>query len=135
MPTTRRGTRRSRAEPSNEETGPGLLPELLRRVLGLGFSGFFMTEEALRRALGDTLPKDWIDFAVEQSERTRAEFLERFAGEMARTLENVDVLTVAERLLAGHRIEVKAQIRLVADKGKSTARTFRFDLAQGGGRR
>jgi len=88
------------------------IPELIRRVVALGFSSFFFTEEAIRKALGDTLPKDWIDFAAEQSERTRGEFLERLSLEIGRTLENVDVADVLSRLLAGNTIEINAEIRL-----------------------
>ncbi len=59
---------RTDPNPTEEDEGKGTLPalpELLRRVASIGFSGFFLTEAAVRKALGDTLPKDWIDFAVE----------------------------------------------------------------------
>jgi hypothetical protein len=88
------------------------IPELMRRIAAVGLSGFFFTEEAIRKALGDTLPKDWIDFAADQSERTRDEFLERLSLEIGRTLENIDVADVLSRLLAGNTIEVNAEIRL-----------------------
>jgi hypothetical protein len=102
-------------ETNPEESGPGRitsLPELARRALSMGFAGFFMTEEAVRRALGDTLPKDWIDFAVDQSDRTRREFVERFSYEIGQSLERVDMAGVLSDLLEGRTLEVKAQIRL-----------------------
>ena len=68
------------APPQEEDAAGGRIPELLRRGLSLGFSGLFMTEEAVRRAFGDTVPRDWIDFATEQSTRTRSEFIERLSG-------------------------------------------------------
>jgi hypothetical protein len=89
----------------------------MRRVLSVGFSGFFLTEEAIRKALGETLPKDWTDFAIEQSGRTRAEFLERLSFEIGRALENVDWARVLSGLLAGRTLEVKAEIRLADDPG------------------
>jgi hypothetical protein len=97
-----------------DESGGTLntIPELMRRVVAAGLSGFFLTEEAIRKALGDTLPKDWSDFAVEQSERTRDELLERLSLEIGRTLENLDVAEVLSQLLAGSTIEVNAEIRL-----------------------
>jgi hypothetical protein len=98
-----------------EESGSGRitsLPELARRALSMGFAGFFMTEEAVRRALGDTLPKDWIDFAVDQSDRTRREFVERFSYEIGQSLERIDMARVLSDLLEGRTLEVKAQIRL-----------------------
>jgi hypothetical protein len=90
---------------------PGL-PELARRVIGLGLSGFFLTEETIRKAVGDTLPRDWADFAAAQSERTRQEFLERLSFELAQTLEKVDVAQVLRELLEGRTLEVRAEIRL-----------------------
>lgn len=95
----------------------GLLPELLRRGLTLGFTGFFMTEEALRRALGDSMPRDWLEFMVEQSERTRAELLDRLQREFGRVLQAVDPVEMVKRVLDGQTIEVTARIRLVKERG------------------
>jgi hypothetical protein len=87
----------------------------MRRVIAVGLSGFFLTEEAFRKAVGDTLPKDWSDFAVGQSDRTRAEFIERLTFEIGRAIENIDVAEVASKLLTGRTIEVKAEFRLKPD--------------------
>jgi hypothetical protein len=100
--------------------GPGgtlnTIPELIRRIVAMGLSGFFLTEEAVRRALGDTLPKDWTDFATDQSDRARGELLERISFEIGRTLENIDVADLISRLLAGNTIEINAEIRLRPDR-------------------
>src|SRR3990172_4563496 len=88
------------------------LPDLVRKAFSLGFSGFFLTEEAIRKALGDTIPKDWTDFAVDQSERARREFLERLSFEIAQSLDKVDVAAVLRELLQGRTHEIRAEIRL-----------------------
>ena len=69
-PRGRRGTVRAtnaqeRVADSGQSRGEsqGIVPELLRRAVGLGFSGFFTTEELLRKALGDTVPREWAAFA------------------------------------------------------------------------
>jgi hypothetical protein len=90
----------------------GGMPELVRRALSLGLSGFFTTEETVRKALGDTLPKDWIDFAVDQSGRTRQELLDRVSTEIGRSLSDVDLAEVLSRLLEGRTVEVTARIKL-----------------------
>jgi hypothetical protein len=95
-----------------DEAGLTGIPELFRRVLTLGLSGFFLTETAVRKALGDTVPKEWTDFAAEQSERTRGEFIERLTFEVARSLESVDLASVLQQLLEGRTLEIKAEIRL-----------------------
>jgi len=88
------------------------MQDLARRAIGIGLSGFFLTEETIRKAVGDTLPKDWSDFAVGQSERTRQEFLERLSFELAQTIEKIDMASVMAELLEGRTLEVKAEIRL-----------------------
>lgn len=102
----------SDAEPTRAEPG-GRVPDLLRRVVGMGFSGFFLGEEVVRKALGETVPRDWVDFAAAQSERTRRELIDRVAGEIGRALDGVDVEQLAGRLLRGHAIEVTARVRFV----------------------
>jgi hypothetical protein len=100
------------------------IPEIARRALSIGLSGFFLTEETIRKALGDSLPKDWLDFAVEQSERTRKEFLERLSFEIAQTLEKADLTTALGELLEGRTLEVRAEIRLGDREGKPTSQEF-----------
>lgn len=104
------GTRRPEGVPP--QTG---VPDLARRLLALGLSGVFTTQETIRQAVGDALPKDWVDFAVAQSERTRADFLERLAGELARSLESIDLARVMQQALEGRTLEVKARIRMLPD--------------------
>jgi hypothetical protein len=103
--------------PPLEGEGPSLLPDFLRRALGVGFSGLFMTEEAIRKALGDTVPKDWVDFAVEQRDRTRSEFIERLSAEIARRVDT-DVETLLRRLLQGYTVELNARIRFTANEAE-----------------
>jgi hypothetical protein len=102
------------------------VPELVQRAVTLGLSGLFATNEAVRRALGEAVPREWIDFAVDQSEKTRAEFIERLAGEMARTIESLELVEMAERLLEGRTVEIRAQIQLLPREGK--VKTKRLDL-------
>jgi hypothetical protein len=101
----------------------GFLPEILRRGLTLGFTGFFMTEEALRRALGDSVPRDWLEFVVEQSERTRAELLDRLSREFGRAISAFDPVEILRRLLDGQTLEVSARIRLAnGDRARRAGR-------------
>jgi hypothetical protein len=100
----------------NAADAGGFFPEALRRVLTVGFTGFFLTEEAVRKALGDSVPRDVIEFVLDQSQRMRGEFLERISREFGRVLERVDPVEVARRLLEGRTVEVSARFRLVPEK-------------------
>jgi hypothetical protein len=103
----------------------GGVPEIFRKMMALGFSGLFTTEAAIRGALGDSVPRDWVDFLSDQSERTRAEFTQRLAEEFGKVLRDVDLAALASELLEGRTIEVQASIRLSprdedADPGDET---------------
>ncbi len=102
------------------EAGPSpAIPDFVRRALTAGFSSFFLTGEALREALGDSLPKEWADFAAEQSTRARSELIERLSVELGRAVEDVDWTAVLAKLLAGHTLEVNARVRVVeSDEGR-----------------
>jgi hypothetical protein len=101
--------------PGESDEEPFAVPDLIRRFAALGLSGFFTTESALRRAFGDTVPQDWLDFAAEQGERTRTELLDRVAKELSKKLEEVDLREVIEEMLDGHTIEIEAKIRVRAN--------------------
>lgn len=112
-------SRRARA---TGESG-GFLPDLIRRGITLGFTGVFLTEEALRKALGDSMPRDVLEFIFEQTERTRAEFLDRLSREFGRAVSALDPVEVAKRLLEGRSIEVTARFRLVPEPERGRARS------------
>jgi len=104
----------------------GAIPELMRRAIALGLTGFFTTEEAVRRAIGDTVPKDWTDYIAESSDRTRSEFLERLSVEIARTLKTVDLASVLEQLLDGRTLRVNAEFTLSGDPKSEGGAEVRF---------
>ena len=108
-----RTRKRSGSENRDDANAAGALAELLRRAATLGFSGLFTTEEAIRKALGDTLPQDWVDFAALQSDRARADFLDRLVPELGRVLEKLDTADLLDQLLDGRSVEITAKIRFV----------------------
>jgi hypothetical protein len=116
------------AAPGAESRTPGI-PDLLRRGITAGLSSLFTTNEVMRRAVGDAMPREWVDFALDQSERTRAEFIERFAGELARTLENLELVQMAEQFFEGRTIEIRAQIQVLPREGKLRARGLDVSVA------
>lgn len=105
-----RGT--GRASSAELDERPGGFPDLFRKMMTIGFSGLFTTEAAIRGALGDTVPREWVDFVTEQSERTRDEFMQRLAREFATALQGIDLVSLTEQLLDGRTVEVKAEFRL-----------------------
>lgn len=98
----------------------GVVPELARRIVSAGLQSFFTTEEVLRKAVGDSLPQDWINFANDQSTRTQTEFMDRLVREIGRVLDDTDLAELIQQLLQERSVEIHASIRLAP-------------LAEGGG--
>ncbi len=101
-----------------DDDDQSVIAEMARRALAMGLSGLFLTESTIRKAVGDTLPKEWSDFAVSQSERTRQEFLDRLTHEIGSALERVDVAAVLAELMSGRSLDITASIRLSDTDGK-----------------
>ncbi len=114
-------------EEAEAQESLGAIPELMRRAIALGLTGFFTTEEAVRRALGDTVPKDWTEYIAESSDRTRGEFLDRLSREIARTLKEVDLAAVLQQLLEGRTLSLNAEIRLSGDPRTDSGAAVRFE--------
>jgi len=112
---------------ADAQEGRGAIPELMRRAIALGLTGFFTTEEAVRRALGDTVPKDWTDYISESSDRTRSEFLDRLSREIARTLKDIDLAAVLEQLLEGRTLKVSAEFKLSGDSETGNEPAISFE--------
>lgn len=125
------GSAGAEARDSEPSSLTGAIPDLFRRAMALGLSGFFMTEETIRKAVGDTLPRDWVDFVSAQSERTRSELMQRMSEEIGRAMERVDIGELLEQLLAGRTVEVTAQIRL-GDRRASAEEPVGADRPAGG---
>lgn len=115
--------RETGSDAPDEASSGGALPEMVRRMAAVGLSGFFTTEEALRRALGDTIPKDWVDFAAGQSERARRDFSEAVAKEVGRVLEGVDLAEMFGQLFENRTVEITARVRLLPEGDTSGTRT------------
>jgi len=95
-----------------DEPAQGPLTDWIRRFAALGLSGFFTTESAIRKAFGDTVPQEWIDFVTEQGDRGRQELFDRVAAEFGRVLERVDLEELFENLVTGRTIEIDAKVRI-----------------------
>lgn len=117
----------AKSENEKPQESLGAIPELMRRAIALGLTGFFTTEEAVRRALGDTVPKDWTDYIAESSDRTRSEFLERLSAEIARTLKGVDIAALVQQLLDGRTLRVNAEFKLSSDPTTEGEVAVRFE--------
>ena len=110
----RESAQKAPAAKPNEGRRPGtveaLFQELIRRAATIGLGGFFLTEEALRRALVDVVPPDWVQFVVRQSQDMRGELIDRLAREFGAWMRTVDPQTLARNLLEDYELSIRIEI-------------------------
>jgi hypothetical protein len=99
-----------RAEARRQGLFEALLREAVRRTASLGFSSFFATEDAVRRAFNEAVPRDWVDYAKDQSTELRAEMIERMSAEFGAWLRTIDMTQVMRKLLAENDFELVISI-------------------------
>jgi hypothetical protein len=102
-----------------------LLHEAIRRTAQVGFSSFFATEDAVRRAFSEAVPRDWVDYASRQSTELRSEMIERSAAEFGAWLRTIDLAQVMSKLLAENDFELKISI---SSERRSTERAPELSL-------
>jgi hypothetical protein len=99
-----------RAEARRAGLFEALLHEAIRRTASVGFSSFFATEDAVRRAFNQAVPRDWVDYAKDQSTELRSEMIERMSAEFGAWLRTIDMTQIMSKLLAEHDFELKISI-------------------------
>ena len=93
-------------------SGPleSIFQEAVRRATALGLSGFFLTEEAVRKALTDTVPKEWVDYISRQSEDVRSDAIDRLVSEFGAWLRSLDLPAALRSVLEDYEISAKVEI-------------------------
>ena len=99
-----------RAEARRAGLFEALLHEAIRRTAQVGFSSFFATEDAVRRAFSEAVPRDWVDYASKQSTELRSEMIERMSAEFGAWLRTIDMAQIMSKLLAEHDFELKISV-------------------------
>ena len=88
-----------------------IFQEVIRRGASLGFSSFFLTEEAIRRAFSERVPSEWADYVSEQSEGVRDELIERMSREFGNWLRTLDVGQIAADFLEEREVSLRIEIK------------------------
>ena len=100
----------------DSRSGSGLLPDSIRKALTSGISALFMTEEGIRGMLSEMrLPKDAMSYLVQQTVRTRRELFRVVSQELRGFLKNADLTRELRKALVGMKMQVRAEVRFVAD--------------------
>ena len=114
-----------RAEARRAGLFEALLHEAIRRTAQVGFSSFFATEVAVRRAFSEAVPRDWVDYASKQSTELRSEMIERMSAEFGAWLQSIDLTQLVSKVLSENDFELKISI---SSSRKSADRTPELSL-------
>ncbi len=97
--------------------------EIVRRAATLGFSSLFLTEEAIRKALADSVPKEWAEYVAQQSGDVRKELFDRMLAEFSAWLQRVDPSELQQSLMQTllENYELKLKIEIVANPREDAA--------------
>jgi hypothetical protein len=103
------------------------LPEMVKRALFLGAGMLFMTEEGVRKILGEVnLPREAVSYLIKQSDKSKKEFFSIFQRELNRFLSRVDVTRLSKEVLDGISVEVNAKVTL-RTKAEDSSLSFTMD--------
>lgn len=96
----------------SRRSGPleALFQETVRRAASLGLSSFFLTEEALRRAFSDSVPRDWVDYLARQGDEVRAELFEALSRQFREWLQEVDLVELLGELVRRNDLSVRLEL-------------------------
>ncbi len=101
------------SDSSLRKTLDSFLPEMVKRALFLGAGMLFMTEEGVRKILGEiNLPREAVSYLIKQSDRSKKEFFGIFQRELNRFLSRVDVTRLTKEVLDGISVEINAKVTL-----------------------
>ncbi|AKU90899.1 hypothetical protein [Vulgatibacter incomptus] len=113
-------------EPEREGTRPRAT-ELLRKAVLSGVGALFMTEEGLRSMLKDLkLPKDVLNGALVQADKTKGELLRLVGAELRSFLQSSKVRDDVLAMLSQLTLEVRAEVA-IKPRGE-TASAFEPDV-------
>ena len=100
------------SEPSPVERGTldRLVHEAIRRAASAGLTSLFLTEEALRRAFNDAVPREWVDFASRQGDEVRGELREVLSREIQRWLASLDPVEILNEILTKSDVRVTLEL-------------------------
>lgn len=101
------------SDSSLRKTLDTFLPEMVKRALFLGAGMLFMTEEGVRKVLGEiNLPREAVSYLIKQSDKSKKEFFGIFQRELNRFLSRVDVTRLSKEVLDGISVEISAKVTL-----------------------
>lgn len=89
------------------------LPEAVRRAIFIGAGTLLLTEEGIRKVLGEfNLPRELVSYVVRQSEKSKGEVLAIVQNEINRFLSRIDATRILREVLEGVSFEFQGKVTI-----------------------
>lgn len=97
-----------------DEEKKGGVTEMLRKVVAMGLSSPFLSEDQLKTYLsGLNLPKEVIIQVLKGAQKSKDDLLQKVGGEFSKIIQKIDIVKEFKTVLREHKISIKADIEFV----------------------
>lgn len=95
----------------------GMLGDAFKKVFSVGVSAAFMTEEGIRKYLGDIkLPKEILEALLAGASKSKEEITGRVAKEINGIISKIDWVQELSKFAETHKFKIKAEIEIEKKK-------------------
>ncbi len=100
----------------SEDTGDknGKMGDTLKKIFATGVSAAFMTEESIRKLVGDMhLPKESLNLLLQGAARSKEELMNRVSREVISIISKIDFVKEASRFVEEHKFRIVAEVEVL----------------------
>ena len=91
------------------------LSDLIKGAISSGVKTVFTSEEGLRSALSDFVPKEVSAYVKTQVDSVKKELYSTLVSQFSTFLQKIDLGREARKALSGMRVEIKTEISFIED--------------------
>lgn len=97
-----------------DEEKKGGVTEMLRKVVAMGLSSPFLSEEQLKAYLASVnLPKEVVIHVLKGAQKSKDDLVQRVSGEFSKLIQKIDIVKEFKAVLRENKITVRADIEFV----------------------
>lgn len=93
------------------------ISDVIKKVVSIGVGAAFMTEDAVKKVLGDLpLPKEIVNGLLKNAQTVKEDFVQSVRAELSQHLSKVDPKKLMEEVLENYDIDVQAKVKFTKKK-------------------
>ena len=108
---------KGKRESSKQKDDKSLVGDTLKKVLSVGVTAAFMTEESIRAYLGDIkLPKEILNTLIQSANKSKDEITNRVSKEIIGIVSKIDWAKEVSKFVEEHKFKISAEIDIIKKK-------------------